>query len=405
MRLSDYQAAATESSRRLRRRWAGLDLRTQLIVGGLAGGLLIGFLAYAAGGGAAVSDFTADSVPVVTGTVDQRPIPVFLDGIGTVQASKTVQIRPRVEGEILEIRFAEGQDVAAGDILAVIDPRIYEANFHQAEANLLRDQAQLKDARANLRRLEAIGEFASRKAVDNQRAQVAQFEALVAASTAQVAHAKAQFDDATVRSPIDGRTGLRQMDVGNIVRVGDPTPLVTVTQLDPVSVLFTLNADNLPLIVDGMAAGTLPVEAYGKDNRSLLATGSLDLVDNQIDQATGTVKLKASFPNPGHRLWPGQFVNARLRVAIYQGLSVAATAIQQGPYGAYIWTIDGEGKADMRSVVVTRVQDGTALITSSLPAGQTVVLDGQYKLQPGVTTTPAPAQAEAPVAGSSRTGS
>ncbi|MCF4166145.1 efflux RND transporter periplasmic adaptor subunit [Zavarzinia compransoris] len=400
--LSDYQAAAAETSRRLRRRWTGLDLRARLILGGIAGGLLIGLLAYAAGGKGAMPDFATAEVPVVTGTIDKRPIPVFLDGIGTVQASKTVQIRPRVDGEILEIRFEEGQDVAAGDILAVIDPRTYEANFHQAEANLLRDQAQLKDARSNLRRLESIGEFASRKAVDNQRAQVAQFEALVAASTAQVAHAKAQLDDATVRSPIAGRTGLRQMDVGNLVRAGDPTPLVTVTQLDPVSVLFTLNADNLPLIVDGMAAGPLPVEAYGKDNRSLLATGSLDLVDNQIDQATGTVKLKASFPNPDHRLWPGQFVNARLRVAIYQGLSVAATAIQQGPNGAYLWTIDGDGKAGMRSVVVTRLQDGTALITSSLPPGQKVVIDGQYKLQPGVATVPAPAQPEAPIAGSSR---
>ncbi|MDD3445282.1 MAG: efflux RND transporter periplasmic adaptor subunit [Zavarzinia sp.] len=401
MQLSDVSTTALGTAKRLRLRFAALDLRLRLIIGGVAAGLLIALLAYAAGGRGVVADFTADAVPVVTGTIERRPIPVFLDGIGTVQASSTVQIRPRVDGEILEIRFREGQDVQAGDILAVIDPRTYEANWHQAEANLARDQSQLADARANLRRLEGIGEFASRKAVDNQRALVAQYEALVAASTAQVAHARAQFDDTTVRSPIAGRTGLRQMDVGNIVRATDPTPLVTVTALDPVSVVFTLNADNLPLIIDGMTTGHLPVDAYGKDNRSLIASGTLDLVDNQIDQATGTVKLKASFPNPDHRLWPGQFVNARLRVSIYDGLSVPATAIQQGPNGAYLWTIDADGTAAMRSVVVTRLQDGIALITSSLPAGQTVVVDGQYKLQPGVATTPAPPQPEAPVAGSS----
>ncbi|WP_166646401.1 efflux RND transporter periplasmic adaptor subunit [Zavarzinia compransoris] len=385
----------------LRRYWAGLDLRTRIILGGIGGGVLIGLLvAGAAGRGSGFADLGAEAVPVVVGTVERVPVPVFFDGIGTVQASNTVQVRPRIDGEILEIGFREGQEVKAGDLLARIDPRAYEANFKQAVANLARDEAQLADARSNLRRLTEIGEFASRKSVDNQRALVIQYEALVAASKASVDHARAQLDDTVIRAPIDGRTGIRNVDIGNIVHAADANPLVTITQLQPISVVFTLNADLLPEILDGMAAGALPVAAFAKDNKTLLAEGSLDLVDNQIDQATGTVKLKATFANDGQRLWPGQFVNARLRVSIYEGLSVAATAIQQGPNGAYLWTIDGEGKAGMRSVVVTRQQDGRALIATGLAAGQKIVIDGQYKLQPGVATTPAAPQPDAPIAGS-----
>lgn len=389
-----------------RRRWAGFDLRTRIILGGIAGGVLVGLLVVGATGkGGGLIDADGEAVPVVVGTVERVPVAVYFDGIGTVQASNTVQVRPRIDGEILEIGFQEGQEVKAGDLLARVDPRAYEANYQQALANLARDQAQLADARSNLRRLTEIGEFASRKSVDNQRALVAQYEALVAASKAAVDHAKAQLDDTTIRAPIDGRTGIRNVDVGNIVHAADANPLVTITQLQPIAVVFTLNADLLPEILDGMAGGTLPVAAYAKDNKTLLAEGTLDLVDNQIDQTTGTVKLKATFSNEGQRLWPGQFVNARLRVSIYDGLSVAATAIQQGPNGAYLWTIDGEGKAGMRSVVVTRQQDGRALIASGLPAGQKIAIDGQYKLQPGVATMPAPPQPDAPIAGSTAPGS
>ena len=383
-------------------RWRGLGLRTRLVTGGIGAAVLVGLIAWIGGARPPALDALGDAVPVVMGTIEQRPTPVFLDGIGTVQPSNTVQVRARVDGEVIEIAFKEGDTVKAGDVLARIDPRPLEANLKQMLANLARDKSQLADARGNLNRLVSIGEFAARKTVDNQRALVAQYEALVAADEAQVDYARTQLDYTVIRSPIDGRTGLRSVDVGNIVHAADASPLVTVSQISPVAVVFSLNADHLPEIIDGMAAGALPVSAYAKDNKTLLAEGRLDLVDNQIDQTTGTVKLKASFPNADNRLWPGQFVNARLRVSIYEGLSVAATAIQQGPNGAYLWTVDGEGRAAMRTVVVNRLQDGRALITSSLPAGQKIVLDGQYKLQPGALTEAAAPQPEAPVAGSSQ---
>jgi len=399
-------ARANALGGRARAAWAGFGLIQRGVALGLGAGLLLALGSLVVGGRGTVGlGAEGEAVPVVLGTVAKDPLPVYLDGIGTVQASNTVQVRARIDGEIIEIGFKEGQAVKAGDILVRIDPRPFEANWKQMQANLARDQSQLSDARANLTRLIGIGEFAAKKQVDGQRALVAQMEALVAADQAQVDYAKAQLDYTVIRSPFDGRTGLRQVDIGNIVHAGDQTPLVTVTQVDPIAVLFTLNADDLPMIVDGMKAGTLAVYAFAKDNKTKLAEGNLDLVDNQIDQATGTVKLKATFPNPDSRLWPGQFVNARLRVTLYDGLSVSANAIQQGPNGAYLWIVDGEGKASMRSVVVTRLQDGRALIDSSLTPGQKVVVDGQYKLQPGAATVPAPPQPEAPVAGSTAAGS
>lgn len=404
MLASDFVDRVRRRADGLNGRWRRLGLRTRIVAGGVGAGVLVGLLAWAGGARAPVLDALDTPVPVVVGAIERTPTPVFLDGIGTVQPSNTVQVRARVDGEVIEIAFREGDTVKSGDVLMRIDPRPLEANLKQMLANLARDKAQLADARNNLNRLVSIGEFAAKKSVDNQRALVAQYEALVAADEAQVDYARTQLDYTVIRSPIDGRTGLRNVDVGAIVHAADANPLVTVSQITPIAVVFSLNADHLPEIIAGMTDGPLPVAAYAKDNRSLLAEGRLDLVDNQIDQTTGTVKLKASFANDDNRLWPGQFVNARLRVSIYDGLSVPATAIQQGPNGAYLWTIDGDDRAAMRSVVVSRLQDGRALITSSLGAGQKIVLDGQYKLQPGALTEAAAPQPEAPVAGSSQPG-
>ncbi len=333
-------------------------------------------------------------VPVVIGVASARPVAIYLDGIGTVQASNTVQVRAQVDGQITAIRFAEGSDVVQGDILVEIDPRPFQANLAEREANLLRDQALLKDAKVNLDRLVRIGEFASKRAVDTQRAEVAQAAARVAADLAQRDYARTQLDYASIRAPISGRTGLRQVDIGNLVHAGDAGPLVTITQLQPIAVIFTLNADHLPAITAAMAAGPLTVTALAKDNATVLARGRLDLVDNVIDPATGTVKLKATFGNADHALWPGQFVNARLRLALHQGPVIAATALQQGPDGAYVWVVKPDHSAAMRAVTVARMQDGQALIASGLAPGERVVIDGQYKLQAGV-----PTQAVAPAPG------
>jgi membrane fusion protein, multidrug efflux system len=327
-------------------------------------------------------------VPIVAGTVEQGDFPLHLDGIGTVQAYNTVQIKSRIDGQLVELRFREGQDVAVGDVLAVLDRRPLEANLKQAQANLQKDQAQLANAKADLARFQGLKEYASRQSVDTQQASVAQFQAQAASDEAQVDYARTQLDYAVITSPIAGRTGIRQIDLGNILHAADATPIVTVTQLRPISVIFTLNADDLPAIDQSQK---LPVSVYAKDNRTELAQGTLDLVDNQIDQATGTVKLKASFANTDGRLWPGQFVNARLGIGVRQdALSVPASAVQQGPSGPYVWAVTPEGTAAMAPVAVARVEDGRALIDHGLAAGQTIVLDGQYNLKPGSPVARAP---------------
>jgi multidrug efflux system membrane fusion protein len=363
--------------------------RRVVIGAGLGAAALLAFFLLR-GASAPAQQGTADvAVPVTVSLVTIKTVPIYLDGIGTVQASNTVQIRSRVDGQILDVRFREGQEVKAGDVLVMVDPRPFEANLKQMEANLLRDKAQLVDAKAQLNRLIQLKDFASRQSVDTQRASVAQFEALVAADQAQVDYARTQLDYTTVRSPIDGRTGIRQIDVGNVVHAADTSPIVTVTQFTPIAVVFTLNADHLPVITGGTARGPLAVYAFAKDNSTQLAQGQLVLVDNQIDQATGTVKLKASFANADHRLWPGQFVNARLQVAVHEGLTVPATAVQHGPNGTYAWIIARDQTAQMQPVTVLQIQDGEALIQAGLEAGQRVVIDGQYKLQPGSMTAPA----------------
>ncbi|MDZ5649878.1 efflux RND transporter periplasmic adaptor subunit [Nitrospirillum sp. BR 11828] len=333
------------------------------------------------------------AVPVVVAPVRAEDVPLYLGGIGSVQAYNTVAIRSRIDGQLMELRFREGQEVAKGAVLAILDRRPLEANLKQAVATLAKDQSQLQNAQADLVRYQGMKEYASRKTLDTQQAEVAQYQAQVTADEAQVDYARAQLDYATITSPIAGRTGIRQIDAGNIVHAGDAAPIVTITQLHPISVIFTVNADDLPAFNLGAAgpATALPVQAYAKDNKTLLADGKLELVDNQIDQSTGTVKLKASFPNEDNRLWPGQFVNAHVRVSVRRGgLTVPVTAIQQGPAGAYVWVVSAEGRAAMAPVTVARTDEGRVLIDKGLSAGQMVVTDGQYNLKPGTRVAPQP---------------
>lgn len=323
-------------------------------------------------------------VPVTAARVERKDVPIFLTGIGTVSAYNSVAVKAREDGQLIAIKFKEGQEVKVGDVLAVIDQRPYLASLKQAQATLAKDQSLLANAKLDLDRDIKLGEYTSHQSVDTQKSLVEQYQAQVESDTAQVDSARTNYDYTTITAPIDGRTGIRGVDIGNIVHAADATAIVTVTQLQPISVVFTLPADNLAVVSNGMAQQPLTVMAYSKDNEKLLGEGKLVLVDNQIDSTTGTVKLKATFANADRALWPGQFVNARLLVdTAHGGLVVPAPAVQRGPNGAFIWVIGSDSKVVMRPITVQQVQDGVALVSQGLTEGDSVVVDGQYKLQPG----------------------
>jgi len=325
-------------------------------------------------------------VPVVAGTVEAADVPIYLTGIGTVTAFNTVSVKTRVDGQIQKVLFKEGQDVKAGDILAQIDPRPLQAALQQMEAMKQKDQAQLISAKADLGRYQELStkQYATKQSVDQQRAAVAQLEASLASDQAQIEAAKVQLEYTTLTSPIDGRAGMRQIDAGNIVHAVDTVPLVTVTQLQPIFVVFTLPADVLPQIIKDGEVAELPVTALSKDSQVTLDQGTLTLIDNQIDQTTGTIKLKATFSNQHRTLWPGQFVNARLLATTRKnGLLIAATVVQRGPNGSFAYVIKPDETVEIRPIDIGPITNGRALVVSGLKQGERVVVDGQYKLRAG----------------------
>lgn len=330
------------------------------------------------------------AIPVVAQTVKSGNVPIYLSGIGFVQAYNTVVVRSQIQGQLTEIPFTEGQTVHPGDLLAQIDPRPYQAQLDQATANRDRDQAQLDNAQANLQRylpLLAKG-FATPQLVDTQKAQVAQLAAAVKSDEAVIESAQVLLGYTRMTAPIDGVTGIRQLDIGNVIHPTDPNGLVVVTQLRPISVIFTLPEADLPQIQQQMAKGPLTVLAYSQDDKIKLDQGSLELVDNQIIQTSGSVRLKAKFPNPAHLLWPGELVNIRLLIETRpDGLTVAAPVVQRGPQGAYAYVIKPDKTVESRAVTVAQISEGQALIDSGLKAGEQVVVDGQSKLQPGSPVT------------------
>ena len=325
-------------------------------------------------------------VSVKVGLVEQRDFPIYRIGLGTVQAYNTVIVRARVDGEVQRITFREGQDVQTGDVLAQIDPRTYEAQLHQAEADKARDSASLANARLDLDRFKSLvtREFASRQSVDTQTAQVAQLQAAVLRDQAVIDNAAVLLDYTTIKSPISGRAGIRLVDQGNIVHAGDQIGLVVITQLNPISVVFTLPQRNLADIIDAMGNGTLAVFAYDQENRTRLGEGKLELVDNQIDQATGSLRLKATFQNDGHRLWPGQFVNAWLQLGVSRGPVVPDAVVQSGPDGTYAFAIRDDNTIEVRPLRIAASHLGQSLIASGLAPGDRVVVDGQYRIRPGL---------------------
>jgi multidrug efflux system membrane fusion protein len=324
-------------------------------------------------------------VPVSVATVEQRDVPIYLDGLGTVQAFNTATLRPQVSGRLIAVPFKEGDAVKKGDVVARVDPRTYQAALDQAQAKKAQDEAQLKIARVDLKRyLDLMPQgYVTQQQTDQQKALVAQYEATVQADEAAIESDRVQLSYCTITAPFDGVLGIRQVDVGNLVSASDTTGIVVITQIQPISVTFTLPEQVLTQLrsADGK---TLPVLAVSRNDESVLAEGKLTAYDNQIDQNTGTIKLKATFGNEQRKLWPGQFVNARLLVRVqHNGLVIPAQAVQQGPNGAYVYTVKPDRTVAMQGVEVAQSGEGVALIGQGLSAGEQVVTDGQYRLQPG----------------------
>src|SRR5580704_6118386 len=328
------------------------------------------------------------TVPIVAGAVAQHDVPIYLSGVGTVIAYNTDVVRAQIQGQIISINFTEGQTVHAGDLLAQIDPRPYQALIEQYTGNLERDQAQLKNAQANLTRYTTLGDkgWATPQLIETQQAQVGELQAAIKADQALIDAAKVQLSYTRLTSPINGVVGIRQIDVGNIISPSTTNGLCVVTQLNPISLIFTLPETSLPQIQqqEQKAKSPLAVIAYNQDDKIQLDQGVLGLVNNEILQTTGSIQLKANFPNGLHRLWPGELINARLLLDTrHNGLTVPASVVQQGPNGAYAYVVNPDNTVAIRPVKVAQISDGQALIDSGLTANEQVVVDGQYKLQPG----------------------
>src|SRR5450631_1021928 len=365
---------------------------TTLLTAALAAGGFLYFTHTQALNKAAAAPAPPPAVSIVAGVVAQHDVPIYLSGVGTVIAYNTDVVRAQIQGQIMSINFTEGQTVHAGDLLAQIDPRPYQALIDQYTGNLERDQAQLINAKANLTRYTTLGDkgWATPQLVETQNAQVGQLQAAIKADQALIDAAKVELSFTRLTSPIDGVVGIRQIDVGNIISPSTTNGLVVVTQLDPISLIFTLPETDLPKIQQQQQKTNTPLQviAYNQDDTIERGQGVLGLVNNEILQTTGSIQLKANFPNESHRLWPGELVNARLLVDTrHDGLTVPASVVQQGPTGPYAYVVNPDDSVAIRPVKVAQISDGLALIDSGLKANETVVVDGQYKLQPGTRVT------------------
>ncbi len=324
-------------------------------------------------------------ISVVAAPVKVGDVPILLRGLGTVTAFNTVAVKSRVDGQLTAIYFTEGQYVKKGDLLAQIDPRPYQVQLEQAQGQLARDQAQLNDAKANLARYQALWneKVIAKQQLDTQQAQVGQFEGSIEADQANVDSAKLQLSYARITAPISGRAGLRLVDAGNIVHASDANGIVSIAQMQPIAVLFTIPADNLPSVLDKLRAGAhLRVDAYDRDDRTKIATGTLLTVDNQIDPTTGTSRLKAEFDNRDGALFPNQFVNCRLLLDVkHNAVLVPAPAIQRGPQGTFVYVVKADKTAGVRPVTLGSAEGDNISVDKGLQAGETVIVEGQDKLQ------------------------
>ncbi|HUI67134.1 MAG TPA: MdtA/MuxA family multidrug efflux RND transporter periplasmic adaptor subunit [Nitrospirota bacterium] len=368
----------------LRSWWLGLVVICLLVVGA--------FIFLAKGGqkaprAAQQGASAVPSVPVVATAVKKGNLDVYLSGLGAVTPLETVTVKSRVDGELTRILFQEGQIVKRGELLAEIDPRPYEVQLTQAEGALARDQALLQNAQLDLERYKDLvkKDLIPQQQLDTQASLVHQYEGAVKADQGQIDNAKLQLIYSRITAPVSGRIGLRQVDQGNIVHATDTGGLVVITELQPITVIFSLPEDNLSQVLGKLRSGTrLTVEAYDREQTQKIATGTLLTVDNQIDPNTGTVKLKATFPNTNNELFPNQFVNARLIIDVkHDALIVPAPAIQRGPQGTFVYVVKTDQTAALRLVTVGVTQEGNASITSGLSVGELVVVDGADRLRDG----------------------
>ena len=340
---------------------------------------------------AAPGPVAAPAIPVTVGVVTARDLPVFLQGIGTVQAFNGVAVKSRVDGPIVGVDFTEGQEVEAGAALFQIDPRPYQAALAQARAAKAKDEAQIESVQADFERsskLMANG-FQTRQIYDQQRAQVAQLKAAIAGDQAQIDTAELNLGYTRILAPISGRLGSRLVDIGNLVRASDNTPLVTITQVRPIFVSFTLPQQSFDELRQYQMKAPLTVEAYSADNALALAEGHLTLIDNAIEPATGTIHLKAQFANEDERLWPGEFVNVRVTLRVRRDVpTVPAQTVQEGPDGYLVYVVEPGDTVALRPIEVATIQDGVAAVTKGLAPGERVVVDGQYRLTNGARVNP-----------------
>ena len=335
------------------------------------------------------------AIPVSVAQVQKADFPVYLTSLGTVQAFNTVLVRTRIDGQIDKIAFQEGQSVNQGDLLAEIDPRPFQAALDQAKAKKVQDEANLANANLDLQRYTKLGEFATRQQTDTQRSTVAQLTAQIAADDAAIANAQTQVDYTQVKSPISGVVGLRQVDIGNIVNASNMSGIVTVTQIEPITVIFTAPEEQLPYISEAQKVAPLKTIAITTDGKKPLAEGKLSVINNQVDTTSGTIRLKAVFDNKDHALWPGQSVSTRLLVKTLKDATVVPDdAIQHGTNGLYAYAVTADNKAEQRKVKVSQSIDGRSVVDEGLKPGERVITGGQFKVQPGSLVTSAVASSD-----------
>jgi multidrug efflux system membrane fusion protein len=335
---------------------------------------------------AAATPKVAQAIQVETASAAPADVPIYLQGLGTVQAFYTVTVTARVDGEIQKIGFTEGQMVHKGDLLAQIDPRPNLAAYEQALATKVKDQAQLKNARLDLERYTQLEpqDLASKQTIDTQRALVDQLVAQINVDQAVIDNARTQLDYTRIVSPIDGRTGIRLIDPGNIVHASATTGIVVVTQVQPITVVFTLPEEQLDEVGEALSAGPVEVTTVSRDGGKVLDEGKLSLIDNQIDQPTGSVRLKATFENKKNALWPGQYVNARVLVrTVKNALTIPDAAVQLGPNGPFTYVVKKDSTVEVRPLHISQGSNGLSIVTTGLRAGEIVVTSNQYRLQPG----------------------
>ncbi len=376
--LPPVHASASAGASVRRKRWVMLAMLVAAAAGAWYGGW------YIAGQKTGDLDSKKKAAPIIIMPVARADVPLYMSALGTVQAFNTVTVRPRVDGELMALQFTEGQMVHKGDVLALIDDRVLKAQRDQAAANVARDAATLANARRDLARYQHMGDSIPRQTLETQEASVKEAEATLASDKAALENAQTQLSYATILSPLDGRTGIRAVDVGNIVHASDTNGIVTVTQIEPITVIFSLPQQHLPLINAQINAGEkLTVDALDGDTQKVIDRGVLELVDNEIDQTTGTIKLKATFPNQTHALWPGGFTNIRLLLTTHaNAMTIPTVAVQHGPKGAYVFRYEPEEKqVSIVPVTVGVVNGEQSEIIDGLRDGDKVVTDGMAKLQ------------------------